>query len=258
MRALLLITLIAALNSACDGKPCAKPPDYAKYDQELDSALDELLDHATAYEHQRTRVAAINQRLAPARAQFRTQYERIRADMIDALVAVNPNAAVFRGHLTAMRSIFMAYVYQVIDASLPAHQFFTTAQRKAMTKPWEDPPEPFKLSWTTRRAIDLALVKISATDEQKARVATLQTDIEQSATKLLKDQHAVRMKLLGQWHQPIIDPTMVRRHIDEGAAQISTFLFRFADEAFEINNMLTPQQRMWTNQQINKMRRCST
>ena len=255
----LVVAALAALltlGSACNGKQCSDPPKYEEYDEEVVKKLDDMLDDAKAYPGQRTRVLAINTGLSGHRAVFRTGYERIRPRLIDQLVAVELQPAVFHGLLRDLKKVFMTYVYAVIDDSLQAHRWFTTAQRKAMTKDWEEPPDDYTIPWTTNRAIDLAMFEISATDEQKALVKSLKASMEADTDRLLKNQHAVRMKLIAQWHSPTIDPPTVRKHIDEGAAQIAKFMHKFTDSAFAVAGSLTPEQRLWTNKQINRLRRC--
>lgn len=242
--------------SACDGKPCSDPPDYAENDEELIESLDDMLDKADAYDNQRKRVFGINEGLNPNRAVFRRGYEETRVRLIDQLVAVKPDVNVFHALLYQLQSVFMKYVYSVIDVSVTAHRMFTNEQRKAMTEDWEEPPDDYKIPWSTKRAIDLAMVEIKATDKQKELVAKHRDAMEKKTDKLLKSQHKVRMKLIGEWHKSKINPTNVRKHIDEGAHQISVFMHDFTDRAFEVNTALTPQQRMWTNKQINKLRRC--
>ncbi len=250
------VLLALVLMSACDGKPCSPPPKYEEYDKEVVDALDDILDDADAYPNQRTKVFAINKNLDKDRAVFRIGYESLRSKLIDQLVAVEPQAATFHELLDDLKKVFMRYVYRAIDDSLPAHRFFTNVQRKAMTEDWEEPPDEYSVPWTTNRAIDVALIEISATDEQKAVVKGLRDKMEKDTNRLLKNQHAVRMKLIGQWHQTKIDPIAVRSHIDEGALQISTFMHQFTDAAFQVLGSLTPQQRLWTNKQVNKLRRC--
>ena len=254
---LFVLLLLFAMLSACDGKPCSDPPDYEEIDEELVEKLDDMLDDADAYDHQRTRVLAINTKLAAARVPFRGMYEQLRVKMIDELVAAQPEVTRFQSLLRKMKSGFMKYVYAVIDASIPAHRFFTMKQRQAMTEDWEEPPDEYKVGFTTNRGIDYALLKISATDHQKALVRGHRDALEIKANVLLKRQHAVRMKLIGQWHQKYIDRAMVRRHIDEGAHQIEQFMYDFSDAVFDVTRALNPDQRVWTNKQVNKMRRCT-
>ena len=241
---------------ACDGKPCSQPPDYAKADEQVVESLDDMLKKGNAYENQRTRVLEINAGLDPNRRVFRRSYEHIRVRLIDQLVAVTPDVDVFHALLYDLHATFMRYVYAVIDVSVTAHRWFTNDQRKAMTKDWEEPPDDYTIPWSVKRGIDLAMLEIKATDEQKTQVKALRDDMEKKTDKLLKDQHAVRMKLIAEWHATKIDPAAVRTHIDEGALQISMFVHKFADHAFEVNAAFTPQQRMWTNKQVNKLRRC--
>lgn len=248
--------LAATLNVACDGKQCSEKPDYAEYDEEVVDALDDMLDDADAYDAQRERVFAINKSLDKDRAPFRVEREKIRASMVDALVAVTPDPPAFHALLDDMKAVFMKYVWVAIDAGIKAHRWFTNEQRRAMTKDWEEPPDPYEIPWTTKRAIDVAMLEIKATDAQKELVKGWRDKMEKDTDTLLKNQHAVRMKLIKQWHQTKIDPAAVHKDIAEGAGQISTFMHEFVDAAMEVTQALTPQQRLWTNKQVNKLRRC--
>lgn len=253
----ILLVFVALGSIGCDGKPCTDKPDYSEYDEELDDALDDMLDEAEAYKKQRERVFLINKSLGPHRAPFRVSREELRAKMIDALVAVEPDPPGFHKLIDDMYGVFMKYVHVAISAGIKAHRWFTNEQRISMTEDWEEEPDPFEISWTTNRGIDLALLEISATDPQKKLIFAWRDKMEVKTNALLKDQHAVRMKLIKQWHATKIDPPVVRKHIDEGANQISTFMHIFADAAMEVTGALTPKQRLWTNKQVNKLRRCS-
>ena len=241
---------------ACDGKPCTDPPKYDERDEELVERLDDMLDDADAYDHQKTRVLKINDGLDDDRVEFRKEYQRIRRRMVNELVAVKPDADVFHALLYDLHTVFMRYVYEVIDQSVKAHRWFTVEQRKAMTESWEEPPDDYKIPWSTKRAIDLAMIEIKATDPQKELVKKLRDDMEVRTDKLLKQQHAVRMELIREWHKKKVDPKVVRKLIDKGALQISLFMHTFTDSAYEVQHALTPQQRMWTNKQVNKLRYC--
>lgn len=253
----LLILGLALLAVACDGKPCTKKPDYAEINKEVVDKLNEMLDDAEAYPNQREKVLAVNDALEKHRVPFRVGYETIRDQMIDQLVAVQPDPPAFHASIDAMKEIFMKYTYAVVDASLPAHRWFTTPQRVAMTKGWEEPPDEYSMPWSTKRAIDLAMVEIKATEEQKELVRGWRDKMEQRTKALYKDQHAVRMKIIAQWHAPEVDRKAVFAAFDEGAAQISSFMHEFGSAAMEVTAALTPEQRMWTNQQVNKLRRCA-
>lgn len=251
-----LATLLALAALGCDGKPCSEPPDYAEADEEVRDAIDDLLDDGDVHEKQKERILALNESLAPARAKLRAKREILRAKIIDELVAVKPEPKQLHAHIEALRDVIMPYAYAGVGMALDAHRMLTAEQRDEIAKTWEEPPDEYTGSWAMNRAIDAALLKIDATDAQKALVESWRDRMVKKTDALLKDQHAVRLDLLVQWRAKKPDPTLVRSHVDRAADQIGRFVHLFADAAMEITAALTPQQRMWTNQQVNRLRRC--
>ena len=251
-----LATLLAFASLGCDGKPCSEPPDYAEADEEVRDAIDELLDDGDVHDKQKERILALNESLAPARTKLRSEREVLRTKIIDELVAVKPEPKELHAHIEALRDVIMPYAYAGVDLGLKAHRMLTAEQRDEIAKTWEEPPDDYTGSWTMNRAIDAALLKIDATDAQKALVESWRGRMVAKTDALLKSQHAVRLDLLVQWRAEAPDPQVVRTHVDRAAEQIDRFVHLFADAAMEITAALTPQQRMWTNQQVNRLRRC--
>lgn len=242
--------------AACDGKPCSEPPKYDEYDEEVREQIDDMLDDGDVYENQKERIFELDASLDPLREKMRAKREVVRTKMIDALVATEPKPDQFHALIDQMYGVIMPYAYASVDLMLKAHRMLTAEQRAGVTESWEEPPDPYTGSWAINRGIDAALLKIDATDEQKTLVLGWRDKMVTATDKLFKDQHAIRMRLIAQWKSSDPDSNVVRKDVDEAAGQISKFVHMFGGAAMEVTQSLTPAQRMWTNQQVNKLRRC--
>lgn len=246
----------SVLLLGCDGKPCQEVPDYQEEDEETREQIDDLLDEADVYDNQKERILALDDELDDDRKVFRHKYEVLRTKLIDGLVAMEPDAKAFHTHIDELHQIFMAYAHEAVQVALKAQRMMTAEQRKAIADEWDDDPEDYDGSWTVNRGIDLALLKINATDAQKKLVWSWRDKMVEATDKLYKDQNALRKKLLVHWRSPKPDRKMIRKYVDEAGDQIKAYIHLFADGAFEITESLSNEQRMWTNKQVNKMRRC--
>lgn len=252
----LLTLLLVAATLGCDGKPCSEKPEYAEYDEKVVDEIEDLLDDGDVHDRQKERVVALHAQMAPVRDEMRRKREGIRTRMIDELVAVEPDPKRFHALIDAMYDVIMPYAYLGVEMMLRAHRMLTAEQRGGIAETLAEPPDPYDGDWKVNRGIDAALFKIDATDEQKALVLGWRDKMVAATDKLLRDQHAQRMILLEEWLAPSPDRKRVRKHVDIAAKQISRFVHTFGDAAMEVTLALTPQQRMWTNQQVNKLRRC--
>jgi Spy/CpxP family protein refolding chaperone len=244
------------LLMGCDGKPCQEVPDYSEEDEETREEIVDLLEEADVYDAQQQRILELNEKLDDDRTVFRKRYERIRVKLIDGLVAMEPKPENFKSNVDALHGVFMKYAHEAVGLALKAHRMLTTEQRQAIAEEWDDDPEDYDGSWAVDRGIDLALLKIDATDPQKELVWEWRDRMVEATDELYKDQNKLRKKLLVHWRSKKPDRKLVRKYVDEAGGQIKDFIHLFADGAFEITEELTPEQRMWTNKQVNKMRRC--
>ncbi len=248
--------VLVATTSACDGKSCSEKPDYPEYDEEVVEQIEDLLDEGDVYENQKARIVGLHAAMAPQRAKMRVAREGVRTKMIDELVALQPEPARFRSLIDQMYGIIMPYAYTGEAMMLKAHRMLTEEQRQGIAEPLAEPPDEYDGSFAVNRGIDAALLKIDATEAQEKLVYGWRDKMVKKTDQLYRDQHAQRMVLLEEWLSAKPDPKRVRKHVDIASQQIRTYVHTFGDGAMEITRALTPKQRLWTNQQVNKLRRC--
>ena len=103
--------------------------------------------------------------------------------------------------------------------------------------------------------VDDALDDLDATTAQRERVQAMTKDALTAARPLAEQAQAARGALVTEWKADRPDASRVHQLVDAQLEALRGFAHRLADQAIELHQVLTPQQRALVSERLDRLER---
>lgn len=255
--AIILLALTAlTLLSACEGQECQEPRTPEEIDERVVRTVDEYMDAMDAYPMQREKIDEMVTGLQPDRIKLSRQRAGLKDVFIDQLLTKNPDSKALHKLVDTGRRQSMNYTWKLIDEAYDAHTMFTTEQREGVIELLEEPPDEFSISFIVRRGIDIFLIQIDATAEQKSFFWEEVARLENETNAMIKRNHAIRLAVGHEWVKKDVDKKYVQKQINESADVITSFIHDQVDRTLSIYAQFDDSQKEKMGERLASARTC--
>jgi len=134
---------------------------------------------------------------------------------------------------------------------------FTTDQRTRVIELLEEPPDDFSVGFLVRRGIDIFLIQIDATSQQKDFVWREIEAVEKETNSMIRKNHAIRLALAREWAEKDVDPKYVRNTVNESADLITAYVHDQVDRSLRLYAQFGPVQKEKIAQRLESGKTCA-
>jgi Spy/CpxP family protein refolding chaperone len=243
------------LASGCDPK-CreSRPVDEAL--GAFAERIDDRLDAVDVGDEPRAKINAMLLAKRPSLVRMRAATFPVQRQIVAELKQPVPNRARLHALIEQNVAFGASYFHEYIETMLAAHALLTPDQRKALAKYYSKPSPPFEGSFLIDRGIDLFLIRISATDEQRQLVLRIKGQLEKRWRALQREADALRFATVAEFAKDEPDRARIEGAFQRGRAMALSASVEMTGYYLLVQSKLDPGQRVMLDTELLRFEPC--
>jgi hypothetical protein len=227
-------------------------------EQEMLDRLNTKLDEIDASDNQRNQIKGLAKQVVPRMKELREITTPKTMVLLDELRKDVPDRAILEAMNKDFLKLYMDLTMEFVPLMLEGHKVLTPEQRAKWFEDEKKPSKPFKGSWTVDQALNLFLLRLRATKDQKELTIKIKDELIRSSLPIQKEVARVRGVIVTelQTDNPNADV------IYENAAPVGVLLENFISEVIDLYlewwSSLNKDQKELVSSYLNSFKPCAS
>jgi Spy/CpxP family protein refolding chaperone len=241
----------------CDPPQCREVTPMAEIEQDMLDRLNNKLDEIDATDSQRDQIRGLAKQVVPKMRELREITTPKTIVLLDELQKDEPD----RGTLEAMNkdflTLYMDLTMEFVPLLLEGHKVLTPEQRAKWFEDEKKPSKPFKGSWTVDQALNLFLLRLRATKDQKELTIKIKDELIRSSLPIQMEVARVRGVIVAELQKDNPDVDVIYENAAPMGERIEGFITEVIDLFLEWWSSLNKDQKELVSSYMNSFKPCA-